>query len=129
MIMYSKMAKYIYLCGWTALKKDARTYLSLKKKEKGGEELLTKEEYRLKKHMWKEVERLKTLAIIQILPFSGPLLLYYLYVYPTSIPSWFSVDVLHDDYLLACIKTQSQAVEHYKKHPLHRPLNLMHLKL
>jgi hypothetical protein len=79
--------------------------------------------------MWKEVERLKTLAIIQILPFSGPLLLYYLYVYPTSIPSWFSVDVLHDDYLLACIKTQSQAVEHYKKHPLHRPLNLMHLKL
>lgn len=129
MIMYSKQAKYIYQCGWTAFKKDINTYLSLKKKEQRGEETLTKQEERLKKHMWKEVERLKTLAIIQILPFSGLLFLYYLYVYPTSMPSWFSVDVLHDEYLKSCIQNQEKAVEHYKKHPLQRSFKLMHFKL
>jgi hypothetical protein len=49
---------------------------------------------------------LKNLIIIQILPFSGPLLIYYIYVYPTSIPSWFSVDVLHENYQRQCIQTQ-----------------------
>jgi len=53
---------------------------------------------------------MKTIIIIQILPFSGPILLYYLYTYPTSIPSWFCIDTLHDDYLRDCIKKQKEAI-------------------
>lgn len=41
--MYSKQAKYIYSQGWTALKKDIRTFLSLRKKEKQGNHVLTHE--------------------------------------------------------------------------------------
>lgn len=41
--MYSKQAKYIYSQGWAALKKDIRTFLSLRKKEKQGNHVLTLE--------------------------------------------------------------------------------------
>jgi hypothetical protein len=43
LIMYSKQAKYIYSQGWAALKKDIRTFLSLRKKEKQGNYVLTNE--------------------------------------------------------------------------------------
>ncbi len=36
------------------------------------------------------------LVIIQILPFSGPLFLLYMYTYPESIPSWFAVDTYYN---------------------------------
>ena len=61
---------------------------------------------------------LKNLVIIQILPFSGPLLIYYIYVYPTSIPSWFSVDLLHENYQKECIKTQENTIRHFTTNPL-----------
>ena len=93
--MYSQQAKVIYKHGLDALKKDFKTYQSLRLKEKDGNSSLTTDEAKLKKRMWQEISGLKTLFIIQVLPFSGPLLLYYIYVYPTSIPSWFSVDTIH----------------------------------
>ena len=106
MKMYTKQAQLIYKQGWTALKQDFHTYRSLKQKEKQKGSVLSREEERLKKRMWQEMTGLKNLVIIQILPFSGPLLIYYIYVYPTSIPSWFSVDTLHENYQKQCIQTQ-----------------------
>jgi hypothetical protein len=53
---------------------------------------------------------MKALVVIQILPMSGPLLIYYLYTYPTSIPTWFCIDSLHEDYQMECIRKQLQAI-------------------
>lgn len=116
--MYSKQAKLIYSQGWVALKKDITTYRSLQAKQKQGSETFTREELKLKKRMWGEIQGLKTLFIIQVLPMSGPLLLYYIYVYPTSIPTWFTVDSIHEKYQLDCIQTQAQAILHHQQHPL-----------
>ena len=108
--MYTKQAQLIVLQGWTALKGDYQTYLSIRRKEGQGDCTLTEEELRLKSRMWQEINGIKTLIIIQILPFSGPLLIYYIYTYPTSIPTWYSVDYFHEQYQLRCIQTQAQAV-------------------
>jgi len=60
--------------------------------------------------MRQELHRMKAMVVIQILPMSGPLLIYYLYTYPTSIPTWFCIDSLHEGYQIECIKKQKDAI-------------------
>ncbi len=43
-----------------------------------------------------DIRKMGPLIIIQILPFSGPLFMLYMYTYPGSIPSWFMIDYYHD---------------------------------
>lgn len=43
-----------------------------------------------------DISKIGPLIIIQILPFSGPLFMLYMYTYPGSIPSWFLIDYYHD---------------------------------
>ena len=64
------------------------------------------------------MQRMKTMLFIQIMPFSGPLLLYYLYTYPNKIPSWFCIDSIFEEYQEKCMQRQLEMVEHFKAHPL-----------
>ena len=50
--MYSKQAQLIVRQGWTALKGDYQTYLSIRRKEGQEDCTLTEEELKLKNRMW-----------------------------------------------------------------------------
>ena len=50
--MYSRQAQLIVRQGWTALKGDYQTYLSIRRKEGQVDCTLTEEERRLKSRMW-----------------------------------------------------------------------------
>lgn len=69
------------------------------------------------------MECMKAMIIIQILPFSGPILLFYLYTYPTSIPSWFCIDSLHESYQHQCILKQAEAIKYFKQNPIKDPVS------
>ena len=68
-----------------------------------------------------EVRRMKTMVFIQIMPMSGPLLLYYLYTYPNDIPSWFCIDEIFEQHQRQCIQTQLHRVEEFRADPLDTP--------
>lgn len=57
---------------------------------------MTEEEIKTLERITNDIYKLGPLIIIQILPFSGPLFMLYMYTYPGSIPSWFMIDYYHD---------------------------------
>ena len=63
---------------------------------------------------------LATLLFIQIMPFSGPLFMFYVYAYPLSLPTYFRVDAAYEDFLRKCIKNQAIEMERYNEKPLEK---------
>ena len=80
--MYTRQAKLIMTEGMIALKRDIGKYMDMRKRLSQEHSSPTEEDQKLMEKIRREARRLKTMIIIQILPMSGPILLYYLYTYP-----------------------------------------------
>jgi hypothetical protein len=61
-----------------------------------------------------DIKKMGPLIIIQILPFSGPLFMLYMYTYPGSIPSWFLIDYYHDQHELLKLTNQKKAITFFQ---------------
>lgn len=92
--MYTKQAKYIAKEGFISFKKDLEQYFKLIMTEKIDNKVLTPEQQSLKKKISQDLNKLKPIILINILPFSGPLLIFYILTYPTKVPSYFCLDEL-----------------------------------
>lgn len=46
---------------------------------------------------------------------SGPLFILYVYTYPGSIPSWFILDRMHEDYEKKIRVVQEQAIDYFRQ--------------
>lgn len=49
---------------------------------------------------------MKPFALVQILPFSGALFMLYCYIFPCSLPSWYTFDSLYDEEMVKRIAKQ-----------------------
>lgn len=92
MLMYSKQARYIAKEGFFSFKKDLGEYFKLQMLEKVENKTLTEEQQALKKKIAQDMKKLRPIVLINILPMSPPLLIFYLLTYPTKVPSYFCLD-------------------------------------
>lgn len=54
------------------------------------------------------------------MPFSAPLLIFYLFTYPTMVPTYLCLDELFDAHQKQCVDAQIIAIKHFEAKPLHR---------
>ena len=94
--MYTKQAKHIAKEGFFSFKKDLEQYFKLIMIEKVDGKALTPEQEAIKRKIAQDLNKLKPVILINLLPFSGPLLIFYILTYPTKVPSYFCLDELYD---------------------------------
>jgi hypothetical protein len=105
-LMYTKQAKHIAKEGFFSFKNDLQQYFKLIMIEKVDNKPLTPEQERTKKKIAMDMGKLKPIIIINILPFSAPLLIFYIITYPTKVPSYFCLDELYELHQIESIKKQ-----------------------
>jgi hypothetical protein len=109
-LMYSKQARHIAKEGFFSFKKDLEQYFKLIMTEKVDNKVLTPEQQTLKKKIAQDFNKLKPILLINLLPFAGPLLIFYILTYPTKVPSYFCLDELYELHQKESVEKQKQAV-------------------
>jgi hypothetical protein len=95
-LMYTKQARHIAKEGFFSFKKDLEQYFKILMIEKVDNKTLTPEQQSIKKKIVQDMGRLKPIILINILPFSAPLLIFYILTYPSKVPSYFCLDSLYE---------------------------------
>ena len=104
--MYTTQAKLIAKEGFFSFKNDVEQYFKLIMIEKVDNKPLTPEQEKLKKKIAQDMGKLKPIILINILPFSAPLLIFYIITYPSKVPSYFCLDELYELHQIESIKKQ-----------------------